>query len=65
MKPKVTIEKGKTKQGRDYEFVQVTIGEYQARLFPTKGELGYLHLLAQKEAHKEFQDEDLDEYSDD
>lgn len=55
---------GKTSK-KEYEALEVKIGEYSARLFPTKIEILYIKNILKKQAQEEFQqgqegDGDLD-----
>lgn len=57
----VKIVKGTSKAGREYECIQVKIGEYETRVFPSRAEIAYIKGLLRDKAHKEFQeDEDVD-----
>lgn len=56
MKPSIKIGTGKSnKTGKEYKYLQVTIGEYEGRLFPTKAECAYIQSLMREDAHKDFQ----------
>lgn len=48
MKPTVQIKTAVSKKGIQYKFIQVNIGDYEGRLYPTKGEIAYMELLAEK-----------------
>lgn len=45
------------KSGNPYEALEVRIGEYTARLFPTKIEMLYIKQQLKDQAHDEFQGE--------
>lgn len=45
---------GKSKKGNDYQFLQVKIGAYEGRLFPTPGELELIRIYQKEAAHKDF-----------
>lgn len=49
MKPKVQIKTGTSKKGNLYKYILVSIGDYEGRLFPTKGEIAYMELLAKQQ----------------
>lgn len=64
MKPSIKIGTAKSnKTGKNYSYIQVIIGDYEGRLYPTKAEVAYIKLLSEKEAHQDFQkgDENDDE----
>lgn len=48
MKPSVQIKTGTSKKGNTYKYILVKIADYEGRLFPTKGEVAYIELLAQQ-----------------
>lgn len=48
MKPTVQIKTAVSKKGNQYKYILVTIGDYEGRLFPTKGEIAYMELLAKQ-----------------
>lgn len=54
MKPSIKIMTGKSKKGNDYQFLQVKIGAYEGRLFPTPGELELIRIYQKEAAHKDF-----------
>lgn len=56
MQPSIKIITAKSKKGNDYTCLQVKIGEYEARLFPSKCECAYIKSLIQENAHKDFQE---------
>lgn len=55
MKPIIKIGTAKSKKtGKDYKFLQITIGEYEGRLYPTKAEIAYIQSLVTDDVHKDF-----------
>lgn len=46
------------KTGNDIPCLKVTIGVYEALLFPTAAELEYLKGVIRKSAHDEFQEDE-------
>lgn len=55
--PKVSIKTAKSnKTGKVYTFIEVAIGEYVGRLFPTPGEIAYIKLLKEQKAHEDFKE---------
>lgn len=54
----VTIYKGKSKKGSDFEALRLKIGEYETLIFPTKIEMIYIKNLIEKNAHKEFKEDE-------
>lgn len=52
----VTIFKGKSKKGNQFEALRVKVGDYEGLLFPTKIELLYIKNQLKNNAHEEFQD---------
>ena len=53
MKPTVQIKTATSKKGNQYKYILVKIGDYEGRLFPTKGEIAYMELLAQQAKAKQ------------
>lgn len=56
MKPSIKIKTGKSKKGNEYSYLEIKIGAYEGRLFPTPGELELLRIYQKDVAHKEFQE---------
>lgn len=54
MKPSIKILTAKSKKGNDYSYLQVKIGAYEGRLFPTPGELELIRIYQRESAHKDF-----------
>lgn len=55
----VKIFKGKSKKsGKEFEALQIKIGEYSTLIFPTKIEMLYIKEQLRAQAHDEFQDEE-------
>lgn len=52
----VSIYKGKSKKGKDFEALKVQIGEYSSLIFPTKIEMLYIKSQLEREAHDDFQE---------
>lgn len=57
----VTIFKGKSKKGKDFEALRIKVGDYEALVFPTKIELLYIKNILERQAHQDFNDGLLDE----
>lgn len=53
----VTIYKGKSKKGSDFEALKVKIGEYETLIFPTKIEMIYIKNIIEDDAHKKFKED--------
>lgn len=52
-----SIINGTSKAGKPYEALQVKIGLYEARLFPSPAELAYIKAYLSKAAHDDFQED--------
>lgn len=52
----VKLGTGKGKTGKDYNYIEVTIGAYQGRLFPSPAEFEYLKSLRDRKARDDFQE---------
>lgn len=60
---KATVKTGtftSKKTQKDYDYVEVTIGVYTGRLFPSPAEMAYIKSLEQNQAHEDFKN-DLDD----
>lgn len=56
MKPSIKIGTAKSKKtGKEYSYLQVTIGDYEGRLFPSKAECSYIQSLMRQDARQDFQ----------
>lgn len=42
------------KTGKEYKCIEVKVGAYTGRLFPTPAEIAYLEMYLQKQAHEDF-----------
>lgn len=56
----VKVINGISKSGKNYSALQVTIGEYEARLFPTRAEMAYIKSFIRDNAHKDFKGDDVE-----
>lgn len=49
------------KTGRQYKCIEVKVGAYAGRLFPTPAEVAYLEMYLTDKAHKDFQKDGLED----
>lgn len=56
----VKVVNGTSKNGKSYSAIQVTIGEYEARLFPSRAEMAYIKSYISEKSHKDFKGDDVE-----
>lgn len=53
---KIKFETAKSKKGTDYEYLSLTIGEYEGRLYPSRAERAYIKSVINEKARRDFQE---------
>ena len=51
---KAEIYKGKTKAGKDYKAIKITVGVFTKLIFPTAAEMAYVEQYLTDKAYDEF-----------
>lgn len=57
------VEATSKKTGKPYKCIEVKVGAYSGRLFPTPAEVAYLEMYLTNQAHKDFQKDGLEDVS--